>query len=60
MGPEDAMIQAEAISRLSFELSKLYEEKLGKKPKPEVVQAEAEAMVSKYGPKATIREIFDN
>jgi len=47
-----------ALNLLSAELSKIYLENIGKEPDPQLVQEEAEALVEKYGPITTLKDIF--
>jgi hypothetical protein len=50
--------EQEAVSKLSRELFQLFLEKFGKEPDLEVVRAEAENLVSRYGPIGRIKDIF--
>ena len=50
--------EEEAVSRLSRELFQLFLEKFGREPDLEVVRAEAENLVSLYGPINEIKDIF--
>ena len=53
------MVQKEeAVSRLSRELFQLFLEKFGREPDLEAVRAEAENLVSLYGPINEIKDIF--
>ncbi len=48
----------QAIENLRKELHKIYWDAVGKEPDPEVVRAEAEALVTKYGPIASLEEML--
>jgi hypothetical protein len=48
--------EAVAVARISQDLSEIFIKMMGKRPDPEVVQAEAEAFVAKYGPAATLED----
>jgi hypothetical protein len=48
----------QAIENLRKELHKIYWDLVGKEPDPEVVRAEAEALVTKYGPIASLKEML--
>jgi hypothetical protein len=50
--------EREAIKNVRDELYELYRKALGKEPNPEVLWAEAEYFVTKYGPDATLKELF--
>jgi hypothetical protein len=47
-----------AVENISKELHRLYLSVVGKEPDPEVVRAEAEYFVAKYGPDADLKEMF--
>ena len=56
---EEIMLrEEEAVSRLTVELCQLFLERFGKEPDPQVVRAEAESLVSQYGPISGIKDIF--
>lgn len=48
----------QAIENLRNELHKIYWDLVGKEPDPEVIRAEAEALVTKYGPIASLKEML--
>ncbi|MGA7578147.1 MAG: hypothetical protein ACLQUW_02555 [Desulfobaccales bacterium] len=48
----------QAVENITNELHKLYLAVVGKEPDPEVVRAEAEYFVAKYGPDADLKEMF--
>jgi hypothetical protein len=48
----------QAVENIRHELHKLYRAALGKEPDPEVLWAEAEDLVAKYGPDADLKELF--
>lgn len=48
----------QAIENLRKELHQIYWDRVGKEPDPEVVWAEAEALVTKYGPIASLEEML--
>jgi hypothetical protein len=50
----------QAVENISNELYKLYLAVVGKEPDPEVVRAEAEYFVAKYGPDADLKEMFES
>ena len=51
-------LEEKAVVQLSAELARIYLENIGKEPDPALVREEAEAMVTRYGPITTIKEIF--
>jgi hypothetical protein len=50
--------EKEAIERIGGELREIYCKTFGKEPDPEILRAEAEEFVAKYGPTATIKDIW--
>jgi hypothetical protein len=48
----------QAVENIRHELHQLYRAVVGKDPDPEVVRAEAEDFVAKYGPDADLKELF--
>ena len=55
------MLPAEAaVQRVHQELHHLYLKITGKEADPEVLRAEAEAIVAKYGPAAELKDMFRN
>jgi hypothetical protein len=50
--------QAEAIQKISLELSQIYRKKFGKDPDAELIRDEAENIVAKFGPVMAIKAIF--
>jgi len=48
----------QAVENIRNELHKLYRAVVGKDPDPEVVRAEAEDFVAKYGPDPDLKELF--
>ena len=50
--------EAEAVQRISRDLSEIYVRIMGKPPDPRDVQAEAEAFVAKYGPNANLEDMM--
>jgi hypothetical protein len=50
--------EMEAVERISRELKEVYVRIMGKPPDPRAVQEEAEAMVAKYGPQATLEDLM--
>jgi len=50
--------EADAVARISQNLSEIYIKLIGKAPDPETVQAEAKAFVAKYGPAATLEDMM--
>jgi hypothetical protein len=52
--------EEEAVSRLTAELGKLFLDRFGKEPDPQVVREEAENLVSRYGPIRALKDILGN
>ncbi len=50
--------QEEAIKEICLELSQIYRKRLGKDLDSELIRAEAENIVARYGPIMAIKEIF--
>jgi hypothetical protein len=50
--------EREAMKNVRDELYELYRKAIGKEPNPEALWAEAEHFVTKYGPGATLKELF--
>lgn len=50
--------ERQAIDKISKELHRLYREAIGKEADPEVLRAEAEDFVAKYGPNADLSQMF--
>jgi hypothetical protein len=50
--------EPEAIIRIGDGLREIYVKIMGKEPDPEVVRAEAKALVTRYGPTASIEEML--
>jgi len=48
----------QAVRHIRDELHKLYWDQLGKEPDPEILWAEAEAFVARFGPEASLKEFF--
>jgi len=48
--------EQEAIARIGGALREIYCQTFGKEPDPEILRAEAEEFVAKYGPAATIED----
>jgi hypothetical protein len=48
----------EAIKMISRELSQIFRKSLGRDPDPELIKAEAENIVEKFGPVIAFKEIF--
>jgi len=60
MSQERVMLQeGEAVDRLSAELYELFVMTFGKEPDPEIIRAEAESIVAKYGAMAELPDIFN-
>jgi len=55
---ESASRERQAIENMRNELHKLYWEQVGKEPDPEILWAEAEDIVARYGPDADLKELF--
>ncbi len=51
-------VEEEAIERIGGELREIYCRTFGKEPDPEILRAEAEEFVPKYGPTASIEEML--
>jgi hypothetical protein len=50
--------ERQAIENVRDELYELYRQAIGKEPDPEILRAEAEAIVARYGPDADLKELF--
>ena len=50
--------QEEAVERIMNYLNDIYVKIVGKDPDPQVLRAEAEALVAKYGPAATSEDLM--
>jgi hypothetical protein len=50
--------EEQAVESIRKELHRLYREALGKEPDPEVLWAEAEDFVARYGPDTGLKELF--
>ena len=50
--------ERQAIENIRDELGELYRKVIGKEPDPEVLWAEAEDFVARYGPDASLKEFF--
>ena len=50
--------ERQAIEHIRDELDELYRKATGKEPDPEVLWAEAEDFVARYGPDANLKELF--
>ena len=50
--------ERQAIENIRDELYELYRKVIGKEPAPEVLWAEAEDFVARYGPDANLNELF--
>ncbi len=48
----------EAITRLERELSHLFRTRFGREPGAELIRAEAEDIIKKFGPVRSLKEIF--
>jgi hypothetical protein len=55
---ESTSRERQAIENMRNELHKLYWEQVGKEPDPEILWAEAEDIVARYGPDADLKELF--
>jgi hypothetical protein len=53
-----ALKKQQAIENLYNELHKIYLNIVGKEPDPEIVWAEAEDLVAKYGPNLELNDLF--
>ena len=47
-----------AIENIRNELNKIYRDLVGKEPDPEVIYAEAEDLIAKYGPNFEPKDFF--
>jgi hypothetical protein len=47
-----------AVQKMIQELRDLYRKNTGKQADPEILRAEAESLVEKYGPTAELKDIF--
>ena len=50
--------EALAIARISNDLRTIFVRVMGKEPDPQVIKAEAEEFVAKYGPAATFEDLM--
>jgi hypothetical protein len=50
--------EAVAVARISEDLNEAFVRLMGKEPDPQAVKAEAEELVSRYGPAATLSDIL--
>lgn len=50
--------EKQALENIQKELHRLYRDATGKEPDPEVLRAEAEDFLAKYGPYADLNELF--
>lgn len=48
----------QAIENIRNELHKIYRDIVGKEPDPEVLDAEAEALIAKHGPNFELKDFF--
>jgi hypothetical protein len=48
----------QAIKNICTELHRLYWRQIGKEPDPEILWAEAEDFVTRFGPEASLKELF--
>jgi hypothetical protein len=48
----------QAIEKIRDELHQLYWEQIGQEPNPDILWAEAEDFVAKFGPEASLRDLF--
>ena len=55
---ESTSRERQAIENIRDELDELYRKAIGKEPDPEVLWAEAEDFVARYGPDANLKELF--
>ena len=54
----DSSRERQAIENIRDELGELYRKVIGKEPDPGILWAEAEDFVARYGPDASLKEIF--
>jgi hypothetical protein len=54
--PDDQ--EAVAVARISKDLQEIFIRLTGKEPDPQAVKAEAEELVSRHGPAATLADMF--
>ncbi len=50
--------ERQAIEKVRDGLYALYRQAIGKEPNPEILWAEAEDIVARYGPEADLKELF--
>lgn len=50
--------EAVAVARLSKDLCEIFVRLMGKEPDPQAVKAEAEELVFRYGPAATLTDMW--
>lgn len=55
---ESTSRERQAIENIRDELYELYRKVIGKEPDPEILWAEAEDFVARYGPDANLKEMF--
>lgn len=55
---ESTSRERQAIEKIRDELYELYRKVIGKEPDPDVLWAEAQEFVARYGPDANLKELF--
>lgn len=55
---ESTSRERQAVENIRDELYELYRKAIGKEPDPEILWAEAQDIVARYGPDADLKELF--
>jgi len=51
-------LEAVAVARISKDLNEIFVRLTGKEPDPQAIKAEAEELVSRHGPAATLADLL--